>query len=203
MNHSPTPKSALGNACHHAGNLFKGYEGMKKKIECALQGWLWGLSARLLFAATLFMYYINSGLTKFGDGFLGLFPPSSGAFAQILPPIAEHYTYDVSAIPLFPWHFIVIAGTLNEFILPSLIVLGLFTRLAAVGMIGFITVQTVVDVVFHGATLGALFNGQPQEMISQRLFWLFLLGVLIAKGAGSISLDHWLYRALKSYLSPR
>ena len=38
------------------------------------------------------------------------------------------------------WHrIVVLVGTWAEFILPALIVLGLVTRFAALGMIGFIT----------------------------------------------------------------
>jgi putative oxidoreductase len=40
---------------------------------------------------------------------------------------------------IFHWA-VVVAGTLAEFILPLLIVIGLFTRLAAFGMIGFVIV---------------------------------------------------------------
>ncbi len=147
------------------------------------------LGGRGIFILLLLPYYINSALTKL-DGF-GL---SAGAFAQILPPIAEQYLYDTSAIPFFPWHLIVWAGTLAELILPVLIVVGLFTRLAALGMIGFVVVQTVVDVVFHGAALGALANGLPGELIDQRMLWIAVLGALVMAGAGKLSLD----RVLKS-----
>ena len=53
------------------------------------------------------------------------------------------------------------AGIYAGFILPVLIVAGSMTRLAALGMIGFIVVQSYVDVVFHhvdAATIGALFD---------------------------------------------
>lgn len=165
-------------------------------LEQLTQGWFLGLSARLIFAALLLPYYFNSALTKFGDGFLGLFPPSAGAFAQILPPIAESYTYNVDAIPFFPWHLVVIAGTLAEVVLPLMIVAGLFSRLAALGMIGFVLVQTIVDTAFHGVVLGGLFNGLPSELIDHRLLWVFLLLVIIVKGAGRVSLDNILRRAL-------
>lgn len=161
------------------------------------QGWLVELAARGFFVALLLTYFLGSAMTKFDSGLLGLFPPSAGAFAQILPPIAEEYSYDVEAIPFFPWHLIVIAGTLAEIILPVLILLGLFTRLSALGMIGFVFVQTIVDVQFHGAALGGLFNAQSGELIDQRLQWLFLLLVMVVKGGGKVSLDHLLRRKFK------
>ena len=49
-----------------------------------------------------------------------------------------------------PWTLLVYAGTYAEFILPILVVIGLFGRLSALGMIGFIVVQSYVDVAFHG-----------------------------------------------------
>ena len=64
----------------------------------------------------------------------------------MLPSIAEAAGYDASKIAFFPWGIIVFMGTYAEFILPTLILVGLFTRLASVGMIGFIAVMTLVDV---------------------------------------------------------
>lgn len=164
-------------------NLFGGLEGRT-------DGWFIGLSARVWFSAILLPYYFNSAMTKVaGDSF-----PSAGAFAQIVPSIADQYLYDTAAIRFFPWHIIVIAGTLAEFILPVLIVLGLFTRLGALGMIGFIAVQTVVDITAHGAAAGALFDGLPDQLIDQRMLWVFVLLMLVIKGAGAVSLDHLLSR---------
>ena len=165
-------------------------------VERASDGWGVEFGARLVFALTLMVYYLNSAATKLGDGFFGVFTPSAGAFAQILPPIAEQYVYDTSAIPFFPWHLIVIAGTVAEILLPVLIVIGLFTRLAALGMIAFVVVQTVVDVVFHAVELGAWFNPQASQLIDQRVLWIFLLLLLVVKGAGSFSLDA-LWRRLR------
>jgi putative oxidoreductase len=158
-------------------------------LEARTDGWFIGLSARLWFAAILLPYYFNSAMTKVAGSF-----PSAGAFAQIVPSIADQYLYDTAAIPFFPWHIIVIAGILAEFVLPVLIVLGLFTRLGALGMIGFVAVQTVVDITAHGAAAGALFDGQPDQLIDQRMLWVFVLLMLAIKGAGKFSLDHVLGR---------
>lgn len=160
--------------------------------------WVLPLAARFVFAATLLLYYWNSGLTKLGDGFFGLFSPSVGAYSQIFPKQLEAVGYDVSQFGLFQ-QLVVLAGTYAEFILPLLIVLGLFTRLASLGMIGFIVVQSLTDVIGHGATdaktLGSLFDRFPDSVImDQRLFWIFVLAVLVIKGAGALSLDTVLKR---------
>ncbi|KIC16748.1 MULTISPECIES: DoxX family protein [unclassified Leisingera] len=155
--------------------------------------WLLPLAARFVFASTLLLYFWNSGLTKLGDGILGLFSPSIGAYSQIFPKQLEAVGYDVSQFGLFQ-KLVVLAGTYAEFILPLLIVIGLLTRLASLGMIGFVIVQSLTDIYGHGATddktLGALFDRFPDAVIlDQRLFWVFLLAVLVVKGAGALSVD--------------
>ncbi len=169
--------------------VLSAYRRIVARVEHILEGWFIGLSARVLFLAILLPYYLNSAATKVGDGFFGVFNPSAGAFAQILPPIAELYVYDTAAIPFFPWHLIVIAGTLAELILPVLIVAGLLTRLSALGMIGFVIVQTVVDMTFHGLDAGAWFDRQAGDILDQRLLWVFPLVLLVTSGPGRVSLD--------------
>lgn len=154
--------------------------------------------ARLIFAGTLLFYFWNSGMTKLGDaGIGGLFSPSFNAFAQIFPKGAEASGYDITQASLFQ-KAVILAGTWAEFALPLLLVLGLFTRLAALGMIGFVVVQSLTDLFGHGglsdpATLGAWFDGAPDSLIlDQRAFWVFLLLVLVLKGGGPLSVDRLL-----------
>lgn len=153
--------------------------------------------ARIIFAGALLVYYWNSALTKFGDGILGLVQPSAGAYIQIFPKAVEAAGYDVSQLSAFHT-LVVLAGTYAEIILPLLIVIGLFTRLAALGMIGFVIVQSVVDITGHGlgaADIGAWFDGLPSALIlDQRAFWLFLLLVLVLRGGGALSVDRLLSR---------
>ncbi|EBA14903.1 hypothetical protein RSK20926_16942 [Roseobacter sp. SK209-2-6] len=140
--------------------------------------------ARLVFAAVLLVYYWNSAGLKI-DG--SIFSPSAGAFGQIFPHAAEAVLYDVSQLNIFQ-RLVIFAGTVAEYVLPALILLGLMTRLAALGTIGFIWVQTIVDVTGHGVKLGSLFNNAI-ELVDQRVMWTFLLLVLVFKGAGAISVD--------------
>lgn len=153
--------------------------------------------ARFLFAAVLLFYYWNSGLTKLGDGFLGFLFPSDGAYIQIFPKVVESVGYDFSQLGSFHW-LVVVAGTWAEFLLPLAIVIGLFTRIAAIGMIGFIVVQTLTDLFGHGGiahdgTLGAWFDRVPDSIVlDQRSFWVFILLYLVFRGAGPLSFDHML-----------
>jgi putative oxidoreductase len=173
------------------------YRSVTDKLERA--DWLLPTLARFLFAAILLMYFWLSGLTKLGDGLLGIFSPSAGAYVQIFPRMMDAVGYDTDQFSVFLKLFI-LAGTWAEFVLPALIVLGLFTRLAALGMIGFVALQSLTDLYGHGGwgdpkVLGAWFDKVPDGIImDQRAFWVFILLVLVIKGAGPISFD----RALQS-----
>lgn len=150
--------------------------------------------ARVVFALVLFAYYWNSAKTKVGDSFLS---PSLGAYAQIFPRTMEQVGFDVSRMNGLHT-LVVLGGTWAEFLLPVLIVAGLFTRIAALGMIGFVAMQSLVDIVGHGLAakdIGAWFDNDASALIlDQRAFWVFLLIVLIMKGAGPFSADHLLAR---------
>ena len=62
-------------------------------LDRVLGDWFLGLAARFVFAAVLFLYFFRSALTKVGDGFLGFFQPSVGAYAQIFPKLTEQVSY--------------------------------------------------------------------------------------------------------------
>lgn len=159
--------------------------------------WLLPSLARFVFAAVLLAYFWTSGLTKLGAGLTGLFQPSAGAYVQIFPRVFEAAGYDVTALSLFH-HLVVLAGTWAEFILPALIVLGLFARLAALGMIGFVALQSLTDILGHHAdatTIGGWFDRvESSAIMDQRSLWALLLLVIVVKGAGPLSLDRLLVR---------
>lgn len=169
------------------------HDGVFGALDKITNGWFLGLFARFVFASTLYVYYLNSAKTKVGDGLLGFFQITDGAYIQIAGPAFEAAGYEQSAMPL-PAHIMVYMGTYGEFILPILVILGLFSRVGAVGMIAFIFVQTYVDTTVHSVALGSLFNGQPQEILDQRLFWMVPLLYVALKGAGAVSLDAILFR---------
>lgn len=157
------------------------------------------LFARFTFAAVLAGYFWSSALTKLGGGVLGFVRPSLGAYAQIFPRAMEAAGYDVSQLGLWHWA-VVTAGMWAEFILPALIVAGFATRLAGLGMIGFVTLQSLTDVYGHGAdagTIGGLFDRVPDSLIlDQRLLWMMLFLTLVLKGAGPLSVDRLIARRL-------
>ncbi len=169
------------------------YDGVFRGIEAMTSGWFLGLAARLIFSSVLMMFFLNSAATKVGSGFPGMLVPTSGAYAQMLPPIAEQYGYNADKIPFIPYGAIVYMGTYAEFLLPLLILVGLFTRLSALAFLGFIAVMTYVDIYFHGVgakAIGGFFDRVQDAVIAdQRLLWCFPLVYLLIKGPGIISLD--------------
>lgn len=148
--------------------------GLKDRLAAAAPDGL-PLLARLGFLMALGPFFWQSAITKI-DG-VGL---SAGAYAQILPRLAERVGYDPQAMPLWA-HGVVAAGTLAEFVLPALIALGLATRLAALGMTVFIVVMTLTDIFGHGAAVWAT--------VQPRLLWFVSLAVLFALGGGRWSAD--------------
>jgi putative oxidoreductase len=153
--------------------------------------WLLPTAARLVFAGVLFSYFWTSAGTKLD----GVFSPSLGAYAQIFPTAFAAAGYDVGQMALWQT-LVVLAGAWAEFVLPLLIVLGLVTRLAALGMAGFVTVQSLTDILGHDAgpeTVGGWFDPVSDALIlDQRAFWMLLFLVLILKGAGPFSADRFL-----------
>ena len=167
-------------------------------LNSMLGTWFLPTLARFSFAAVLFFYFWNSAKTKLGNGILGVFPPSDNAYMQIFPKAFEATHYDSSDLSAL--HGLVASlGTIAEFVLPLLLILGLFTRLAALGMAGFVLVQSYVDVTGHGksgADLGTWFDGPSGSLImDQRLLWMVLFAILVVKGAGPLSLD-WILKRL-------
>jgi len=168
-------------------------------LQARLAGPLLTTLARFTFAATLLFYFWGSATTKVGDGAAGVFMPSIGAYAQIFPRMLEMTGYDPGQLAYWQ-HLIVLAGTWAEFLLPALLVLGLATRLSALGMIGFVLLQTATDLVGHGAlgdpaTLGAWFDRMPDaQILDQRLVWVTLLAIPALLGGGPLSFDALLRR---------
>ncbi|MGF1500578.1 MAG: DoxX family protein [Paracoccaceae bacterium] len=180
------------------------------------EDWLLGLAARFAFASVLFMYFWQSFQRKVGEIPGDVMTVQDNAFVQILgDPVMSQADYVASNIDVWPWHYLVYLGTYGEIVLPALIIVGLLTRIAAIGMIIFVAVQTYVDIngflippqVVLGPeaepapegigagpeTIGMIFDRFPDAAIAdQRMLWLFPLLYLVFRGPGYISLDYLL-----------
>ena len=172
--------------------LFFSLYSQAAQVADRLGSWLLPTAARLVFAAVLLGYFWASASTKLD----GIFTPSLGSYAQIFPKAFEAVGYDVSQMGLWR-RLVVLAGAWSEFALPALIVLGLCTRIAALGMVGFVMIQSLTDIRGHGADAGAWFDRASDALIlDQRALWMLLFLVLILKGAGPLSVDRLVQRQL-------
>lgn len=129
--------------------------------------------ALLLLRLSIAIPFFRSGLTKW-DGFFNL---SSGARYLFTQEFKLHFFWGEMAYP-FPLLMAFLAG-LGEILLPIFLVLGLGTRLAALGIIAMtVIIQLTV----------------PDGLINFHLPWLAMALGLLAFGGGAWSADHLLGR---------
>ena len=96
-----------------------------------------------------------------------------------LPQAIAQKTFDVFAndykLPIIPSNIAAYIATFAEIVLPLLILIGLATRLSALGL--FLMVLVIQFLVF------------PGHWWTEHAYWLALLLVLMSRGPGAISLD--------------
>ena len=78
------------------------------------------------------------------------------------------------AVPVLPVVFAAASATFFELVVPPLLVLGVFTRIAALPLLAMT------------AVIEFTYNSYPEHA-----YWALLLGVLITYGAGKFSVDHY------------
>jgi putative oxidoreductase len=98
----------------------------------------------------------------------------------------ELFRYEYQ-VPLLPPAAAAVAGTLGELLFPLLLILGLFSRAAALGLFAV----NLLAVVSYWHVLG---QEGYEAAIGQHLLWGFMLLVLVTCGAGNLSLDRLLAR---------
>jgi putative oxidoreductase len=140
------------------------YSGATNLARRLLPDWLLLLIARLGAAAIFFL----SGRAKVE----GWFTITDGTFDLF----ATDY-----ALPLIPPHVAAYAATISEHLFSTLLVLGLCTRGAAVGLLGM---TLVIEVFVY------------PDAWPTHLSWAGLLLPLVAKGGGAFSIDHLLGRKM-------
>ncbi|MGD9944871.1 MAG: DoxX family protein [Burkholderiaceae bacterium] len=139
----------------------------------AIPEWLIALLSRLAIAAVFWL----SGQTKVEGFALDLV---AGVFEPGLPrlaPAAIDLFRDEYRLPLLPPELAASLAAMAEHVLPVLLVLGLGTRFAALGLL--IMTAVIQLLVYPGA-------------YATHGVWAAVLLWLLARGPGRISLDHWL-----------
>ena len=85
-------------------------------------------------------------------------------------------------VPLLPPGLAAICGTFGELVFPVLLILGLFTRLGAIGLF----VVNALAVVSYWHVLG---KTGYEAALAQHVLWGFMLAVITVFGGGAVSLD--------------
>ncbi|MBX9947047.1 MAG: DoxX family protein [Reyranella sp.] len=117
---------------------------------------------QLLMRFSIFWVFWRSGLLKAGN------------MEQAVTLFREEYM-----LPLLPPEIAAYLGTAVELAAPCLILVGLFTRLAALSLIGLtLTIQFLV-----------YWNDYPSHLL-----WLAILVFLLTRGPGPFSLDALLFK---------
>lgn len=111
----------------------------------------------------------RSGQTKIAEG--TWFTISDGAYAL--------FETEYKGVPLPP-HLAAVMATTAEHLFPALLVIGLFTRGAALGLLG----MTLVIQIFV----------YPDAWWTEHSLWMAMQLALMVRGAGLISLDHLMAR---------
>jgi len=142
------------------GKLTATYNTVAERLSVLINHTLLALAARMALAAIFFL----SGRTKV-DGWLTVNDSAYTLFR------------DDYKVPLIPPEFAAHMATYAEHLLPMLLVLGLFTRCAALALFG----MTLVIQLFV----------YPSAWPTH-LSWAVLTLYLMARGAGTLSLDHLL-----------
>ena len=88
-------------------------------------------------------------------------------------------------VPLLPPHVAAVLGTFGELFFPALLILGLFTRVAALGLFAV----NLLAVVSYWHVLG---QDGYEAALAQHVLWGYMLAVVLLCGAGALSLDHLL-----------
>lgn len=127
------------------------------------------LSHIFLLATRLYIGWIF-----FKSGYLSFSPWDNTIFLyeyEYMPNITANLGYDISFIPV---NVMAIGGVTAELVFSVLLFVGLFTRFAALGLL-MVTVVIQLTYPQFGGTHYA---------------WMFILGLLIARGGGALTLDN-------------
>jgi putative oxidoreductase len=102
-----------------------------------------------------------------------------GSWFQLSDTTYELFRTEYAGVPLPP-EFAAVMATTAEHLLPALLLVGLFTRFSALGLIGM--------------TLVIQFFVYPDAWWPEHSLWTALALILIVRGAGQFSLDALLTR---------
>ncbi|GAB4069068.1 DoxX family protein [Ancylobacter sonchi] len=141
-----------------------------RRVHLGMEAFAWHLAPPVLRVA-LALPFLRSGLTRW-DGFLSL---SAGTQFLFEEQFRLHVFGGEYAFPAPDQ--LALATAIAEIALPILLIVGLGTRLAALGLLAM---TGVIQLVF------------PDGWVNFHLYWAAMAISIIAIGPGVISLDHWI-----------
>lgn len=146
-------------------------------VDTGLQ-WLGRLAvfvAQPMLRIALALPFLRSGLTRW-DGFLSISPATLYLFEEQFKLHIFGGVYDFPAPDM-----IALLVAIAEIVLPVLLLLGLATRVVALGLL---VMTAVIQLVF------------PEGWMNFHLNWASMAVAIIALGPGPISLDHLIERTM-------
>jgi len=144
--------------------ILKFHQACTRYDDCihAWGGAVLGLGLRLFVA----WQFLKAGLTKVAD------------WSATLALFRDEYH-----VPVLPPELAAVMGAMGELIFPVLLILGLFSRSAALGLF-LVNVMAVIS-------YPQLFQLECPAAINDHFYWGMLLLTLFAFGPGKFSLDAW------------
>ncbi len=138
---------------------------LQQRLWITLHQWLSLLQSPALLAARAYVAYVFfiSGLTKIRD------------WGTTVALFTDEYK-----VPFLSPNVAALMGTAGELVLPALLLIGLGTRFAALGL----SVVNIVAVIALQEIAPAAFQ--------QHILWGVLLAGIAIFGAGALSLDRWI-----------
>ncbi len=84
------------------------------------------------------------------------------------------------SLPIIPYELAAYLGTAGELILPSLLIIGLFTPVAALGL--FVMSLVIETLVYPNTT--------------EHYYWMLLTAIIFTQGSGKFGLDYLLHKRI-------
>ncbi len=112
------------------------------------------------------MEFFRSGLLKLDDWLYG-------DFEETIEMFSEDWV-----VPFLPTELSAYLATLGELVLPIMLIVGIFTRVGAIGL--FLMALTIEVFVYPGT--------------QQHYYWMLILGYLAAQGGQLLSADNFLLK---------
>ncbi|MEY4953766.1 MAG: hypothetical protein RL299_2190 [Pseudomonadota bacterium] len=103
-----------------------------------------------------------------------------GTWFQVTDGTVELFRTEYAGVPILPPEFAAVLANAAEHVLPALLLVGLFTRFSALGLLGM--------------TLTIQFFVYPDAWWPEHSLWTALALILILRGGGLFSLDALLAR---------